>query len=295
MLSKALRYGVLALRSRLEGLFYTWDSVSVAFIISTGRTGTRFLARLFSEACDGVDARHEPAPDLFRLGTGYVRSEFSFKQAVSRLRGSRQHICTQVHRNGLSTYIEANNNLAYLIPVVRTVFPDCRIVHLVRDGRTFVRSSYSKRVPTAGMDGTRPLVMTDQDPRRRLQATDFPDGPYYDRWPEMSRFERVCWYWAKKDGIIRDALQGDSASITVRFEDIFDAGRGFPGVWQIADFLGLTEKLRAASPTVEQRMAAKENPTEAFLLPPWDDWSPEQKDQFTRIAGPHMEAQGYSV
>lgn len=272
-----------------------WDDIDAAFIISTGRTGTKFLAEFLSSAFRKVDARHEPRPDLFDIGTAYIRSQIPFREALASLRTARQQICRDLHSNGIQFYIEANNNLAYLIPVLRAHFKDCKVIHIVRDGRDFVRSSYSKTVTPVANNGKTALFMTPEDRRRRLQAIDLPHDPYRKRWSSITRFERLCWYWVKKDSLILDSIEGDSRAITVKFEDVFDGASGFPGMREIIEFLGLEANLSITQDDFMDLMKLKSNKTKRHLLPKWEDWSNEQIEQFTTIAGSHMQRHNYEL
>jgi hypothetical protein len=293
------RQGVSLVKRRVGKVFrpsrYDWADIDVALIVSTGRTGTRKLAHVLSAACSGVDSRHEPFPDLFDIGTDYIRSQFSFDEAVARVRRAREQVCGEVHAAGCDYYIESNNNLALLLPVVRVLLMHCRIVHVVRDGRDFVRSAYSKTVPSARRRGETVLVMSEQDPRKRLQATDFPDDPYQSRWAHMDRFERCCWLWVKVDSLIREAIAGDGRAITVKFEDVFDKSSGYPGLRTIVEFLGLKERLCVDTADIAGLMAVKENRTQRYLLPHWTDWPAEQMRVFRDIAGAHMALYGYDL
>jgi len=279
----------------VAGHLYRWDDIDVAFIVSTGRTGTEFLANLLGQAFDRVDARHEPSPDLFDLAVAYARGELSSDRAESVLRRNRTAICRQVHRNRCDVYVESNNNLAYLIPVLRGCFPKYKLVHVVRDGRDVVRSWYSKTVRPPGGDGREVLFLSEQDHRRRLQAIDLQDDPYRDRWAAMTRFERLCWLWAKKDSIIQDAIAGDERAMSIHFEDIFDSTRGYPGLWKIIDFLGLRARMRVSRDELAERMTMRMNRTGHHRLPHWREWSPEQMRQFVAIAGDHMVRCGYAL
>jgi hypothetical protein len=274
---------------------YTWDDLDVAFIVSTGRTGTQKLAGIFSKVCDRVDSRHEPSPDMFDLGTDYARGRIPFKRALGDFLAARDHICSEVHAAGLDYYIESNNNLGLLIPVMRGPFGRRKIIHVVRDGRDFVRSAYSKTVPSATSGGVKGLFLTDEDPRPRLQAPDFAEDPYGERWNRMSRFEKLCWLWVKLDGMICHAIAGDPMAITVKFEDIFDEGRGYRGLWDIVEFLGLHARMTVGPERVHKLMSVKENRTERYLIPRWPEWTSVQMEQFQQIAGEHMGMHGYQL
>jgi len=299
MLRRRINRAACRLRAKVARLLhptlYTWGDLDVAFIVSTGRTGTQKLASIISEACERVDARHEPFPDLFDLGTDYARGRIPMGRALGDFRAARDRICREVHTAGCDYYIESNNNLGLIIPLIKGSFQERRIIHVVRDGRDFVRSAYSKTVPSASRPGAEALVLSDEDPRRRLQAPDFADDPYRSRWPRMSRFERLCWLWVKLDGMIYRAIADDPRAVTVKFEDIFDEGSGYKGLWDIFEFLGLRSRMTVAPDRVHELMSVKENQTQRHLIPRWPEWTAEQTEQFKRIAGEHMDTHGYEI
>jgi hypothetical protein len=274
---------------------YCWDDVEVALIISTGRTGTKFIAKLFSEIFQGVDARHEPFPDLFDLAVTYLRSNLPSSKTLAKFQRSREHICETVHRNGAEVYIEANNNLAWLIPFARKTFENCKIVHVIRDPREYLRSQYSKLVWSIERDGQMVPFMSEKDGRPRISALDFSDDPYRDLWHKMSRFEKICWYWVKKNRIIRNALAGKEQAITIKYEDIFDSNLGYKGLWQIIDFLNLNAKLVMNMEEIEKKMNRKSNATKDYLIGKWPDWSPEHRQQFISIVGEDIKLYGYEI
>ena len=280
---------------RIRGLRYNWDSIRIGVIVSTGRTGTNFVEDLFSRILADVDARHEPRPDLFELGTARMRAEITSDQATAAFNDHRLDICAELHKTGCTHYVEANNNLAYLIPQVRRCWPHARFIHLVRDGRDFVRSSFSKKVVSARTNELTALFMSDDDKRRRLQASDLPEDEYHDSWPEMSRFERICWYWAMKDALIADALGNGPESMVVRFERLFDPASAGACVMETLDFLGLADRLQADPNTIGIHMHRRINKTDEYLLPPHQEWTAEQQEQFIRIAGHHMTRMGYET
>ncbi len=267
-----------------------WSDIEATFIISTGRTGTAFLAKFFRDNFRGVDARHEPRPDMFDLGISYLLKKTSFSDAVTQFRHHRRYICYEVHKGKNDHYIECNNNLSYLIPVIQELYGDRRFVYIIRDGRDFVRSVYSR---TAVKNGQHVLVMTDDDPRRRLAATDFEGDAYRDKWGDMSRVERISWYWVKVNQIILDSLKNETNALTIKFEDIFDKAKGYEGMWKIIEYLRLMDRLRVSQEDLEMRMEERMNRNREYALGAWIDWSDEHKEQFAEIAGELMERFGY--
>ena len=106
------------------------------------------------------------------------------------------------------------------------IFNNFKIVHIIRDGRDYLRSGMGR------------IWYTKEDDDPRMKATYFPNDPYYDKWNEMSRFEKICWRWQKKDGFIYDQVEEMDNAITVKFEDIFKDDN-FTGVHRIIKYLDL--------------------------------------------------------
>ena len=246
MLKRLLRKTQIEFRKSVRRLFwpdrYSWKGIRVAFIVSTGRTGTGFFAKIFDQYFDKVSAKHEPSPDFWNLALGRIRGQFNSKEVLKRCVKGRAEICYELNKREKDFYIESNNKLTYLISQVRECYPNCQFLHVVRDGRTYVRSAYSKTVSAPG-DAEEIFFLSEKDPRRRLRALDFPSDPCFDQWNEMTRFERICWYWQKKDGMSWDALDGDQRALRIKFEDIFSPEKGWATLNQIVNFLDLKERM----------------------------------------------------
>ncbi len=283
------------LAAEYELMRFHWSNVQVGLVISTGRTGTNFVQALFSQILTGVDARHEPRPDLFNVGTRRMWGEVSDAEATRELRLQRLEIRKELAQRGVNRYVESNNNMAYLLPQILNVWPQAKFVHIVRDGRDFVRSSYSKMVVSRSTNQLDALFMTDDDKRRRLQACDLPGDPYCDRWVEMSRFERLSWYWMTKDRLICDVLEGHPAAMRIRFEDLFNPEKGVDCVMQMLAHLELMDALDVEQSEIAGLMGKRVNESSSYLLPRPSGWSPEQQQQFNDIAGSHMRRLGYDI
>ncbi len=269
--------------------------MQVGLVISTGRTGTNFVQTLFSQILTGVDARHEPRPDLFDLGTRRMRGEVSDADAARELRLQRLEIRKELAQRDVNRYVESNNNMAYLLPQIFDLWPQAKFIHIVRNGRDFVRSSFSKKVVSRSTNQLDAMFMTDDDKRRRLQAGDLPGDPYCDRWAEISRFEKLAWYWMTKDRLICDALEGHPAAIRIRFEDLFDSAKGVDCLLQMLAHLELTDALKVEQGEIARLMGKRVNESSSYLLPGPSEWSAEQQQQFNDIAGPHMRRLEYDV
>ncbi len=263
-----------------------WDNVQVFFIISTGRTGTKFLASLFNQF-EHVIAFHEPRPHFLKLGNDFAAGKISSQKAMNKIERGRRITLKELKRQDpkIKVYVEANNRLFSLIPVLLTNFKGCKIIHIVRDGRDVIRSEMNR-------------FENRRHPFPRLKATDFPADPYYEKWNDMSKFERVCWWWQKKDKIIYEAVKKRKNCVTIRFEDIFNEKSGYPGMKKIIDFInmdfdGHTELLNYNLILNSQTMNKKVNKPTDKNVPHWKHWDQNQIKQFKMIAGEHMKKYGY--
>lgn len=258
-----------------------WINIKARFIISTGRTGTKFLAKLFNQLSPNIFACHEPTPDFRKLGIDYAIGKISFEKAKKKFKIGRQAILSKLLKDGKYIYIEANCNLFSLIPIIKDIFPDYRIVHIVRDGRDYVRSAMSRSLFRA------------DDKLKRLKASYFPDDPYCKKWDKMTRFEKICWHWVKMDSIIYEATRGDKNCLTLKFEDVFDAQNQYPGMKKLIEFFDLD--MDVDFKYILSLMKKKVNKTEKYLIPDWKNWDPEKRKQFLEIAGNHMKIYGYDI
>lgn len=263
----------------------SWSGVAAGFIVSTGRTGTQRLAEVIAAATEGVRALHEPSPDLFELGEAFARGAISDRDAARALRRARQPLCNRLRRERVGHLVESNTNAAYLPRVIRTIFDAPRFVHVVRDGREVVRSLYSKKGPSRRSSRPDALFMDHDDARCRFGAPDLPGDPWAGEWDRLSRFERISWHWARKNGLIREALGGRDDAITLRFEDIFDERAGFPGFWRLVEFLELGDRLVVSRSELEQLLSRKSNQGSDHLLPPPAEWTEVLSSSFDRVAG----------
>lgn len=198
------------------------------FVVSTGRTGTTFLAEVAGDL--GADGCHEPGPWWLRhLSNAYVSGHLDHERAVRVLRSRR----ADIGRDG--PYLEASCLIYGLVAPVLDAFPDARVVQVVRDPRTYVRSGLAWGVYRAG---GRPLNVV---PYRRLAPPQFhPFDPGERlRWVADGQFARLCWAWSAMNGAMRTQGAGRDRFRTMRFEDLTDPEIG-PGMLRtLADDLGL--------------------------------------------------------
>jgi len=253
-----------------------WSTINFCFITSTGRTGTKFLAK-FLDNLDEIYSIHEPDPNFRKLSINYAKGKYSFNRAKNEIEINRRALCRKVKREESRMYVESNPRLFSLIKPLKEVFIEPYIIHIVRDGRDFVRSAMSRPYGAFYSKG---------DTKPRLKANDFPDDDYYDKWNDLSVFEKICWYWKKRDEIIYLDMKDYSNGLTIRFEDIFKRINDYQSVKEICDFLELEDE--KAISIFKSMQENKINKTKQYSIPHWKEWDEGRKLKFNQIAGEHM-------
>lgn len=240
----------------------------VFLVVSTGRTGTKWLAELLGQISGG-QVEHEPIPvEMWAhreamedpsAATPYV-TRFRLKEIFLRTRGSDP-----------AWYGEVNSGLRRHVDAFRDAVPGLRLVHLVRDGRAVVRSLVSRGT----WAGQHPVYGGFTPP---------PVDEVARSWGERSSFERACWIWTWENAYMRERIPD-----LARLEDITSSYDAFRGQILKPLHLQLDETVWA-----EARNAV-ENRTQSHAMPAWDEWSSEQKAAFRRICGDEMARYGYDV
>ncbi|MBE9117842.1 sulfotransferase [Lusitaniella coriacea LEGE 07157] len=263
---KLLRYGLLGKQN--------WGAIDKVFIVSTGRTGTKFFAKFFSFFPSTLSL-HEPNPSCLKLAVDYAQELVSYDTAVKTIEENRRVLGRSAKRLDAKLYIESNNRFFSLLKPLREVFPDAKIVYIVRDGRDYVRSGMAR------------WWYTEEDRGSRLRADMFPSDPYASKWEEMSRFEKIAWRWQKKDGLINKNFQYLDNAIKVTFEDIFKSPDR-KGLFEITRFIGIPDS-EVQYHLDESKIGDKKvNTNRKEVIPKWQNWSDEMKHEFDAIAGEHM-------
>lgn len=254
------------------------------FIVSTGRCGSKMLARVLALHPE-IGAFHEPKPWLNT--EAYLRwsGRKSSGYADARLEQKRDDLIEQVDANGL-WYIESSHFLSHLIPELRDRY-SARFVHLYRDGRDFVRSGmqrawYCGRTLAPVRSAIRRMTGLEVGNSFVDHRLDPPSR--YD-----SRFERIAWLWAEINSEILDHLEGvpDEDWREVRLEAF-----GEDTIRGLLRWLGHPAEDRLVD-EMREMGTEKPNRTEDRQVSPPEEWSGVRTNRFRTIAGDMMRRLGY--
>lgn len=236
------------------------------FVLGMGRSGTNFLAAMLDRCPDAL-VFHEPFSEDF---DAFVEAHESYETGLNYFEDFRlEKMQALAREHDIHHYGEVNSALRYHARAIKSVMPEARLLHLVRDGREVVRSVMERRHYTKGTTGHHDLHP-------------LPSDPLFDRWEELSRFEKVCWLWT-------DANRRLAEDVTrwVAFEPLVGNYDYFSE--KLLDYLGLEMSEAVWAEAVQ----APTNVTRKFTFPPWQQWDEAQQAAFDAICAEQMVMYGY--
>lgn len=243
-------------------------SQKAVFILSTGRTGTKFFAERLA-AFEQIKASHEPSPSrVLRFWTNaYIRGEVTKIQMRDVFIKFRARL---ISRCNLQIYVESNNFMTGFSCILSDVLEDPKIIHIVRDPRTYITSAINK-----GADSGFKGFVNRYVPYAHLKA---------DRSENYWQIKRSARYWQEVNTEL-DKLNNHNNYLCVRFEDLFKTDNNT--MKKIAEYIGIEFKSNTLS---TQR---KINKSHLSLHSSWGHWSDEEATIVSDICGDLMDKYNY--
>lgn len=182
LLGKTLRYQLYLLRGGLGscGVFGTLQPPLL--VVGSPNSGTRILAQAIAthpEIVDHSEARvlwdkdfHHRNNDTYRSAQDVRRSD------VRRLRGN---FCYYQWVSGKSRVMNRHPENSLRIHFMKTIFPEAKLVHIVRDGRAAVCSNYRSAQRNAN--------------RRRYPFGGYIRPPGWRDWLDRPVLEQLAYMW----------------------------------------------------------------------------------------------------
>ena len=168
-----------------------------------------------------------------------------------------------------TTYGEINPFLRRHCKAVKSVYCVAKQFQIVRDPRNVLRSLMSRE------------LLGKKDPMNAVIRPSN-DDPYSEKWPNMSRFEKLCWLWAADNKFIRE-----NVGHTIKFEELRKNFDYFNE--NVLEYLNLD-----VSPDAwKSEIRVVYNSTPRYIFPKYLDWSGENKKHFEQICGAEMVFYGY--
>lgn len=201
--------------SWLNSFRQLWKNKTYIAFVGTGRVGTNFFASFFDSVLDECISVHEPRPDAFDLAMNYVRKKPNISETAQEYVRIRSELFSRMTQENKRYFIESNNNLSLLLPVIELLFPNYKIVHVIRDPEDYIGSVLGN-VQARGYS-----LYSDDDPRLRPSAKDFHDDPFYNQWEGFSQEQKIAWFWGKYNDEINKQMKGKPQYLQLEFADLF--------------------------------------------------------------------------
>jgi len=252
-------------------------------VVSTGRTGTGFLAHFIAEHFPQCCAHHiAPRSEWANvLSNAHLAGLLPRRAFVS---ASRQLLKPTLERCRAPFYVDCNNHLFALAPLAPELYSELRVVHVVRDPRTYVRSHMNwarHRRKSFIANHLLPFWQPNGYLVGEISAR---------RWYRMSRFERFCWIWDYKNRLIARLGSSHVPYLRVRFEDLFESPRRSAEAIRVLAFIGLPE---LENEVLEAAFGEVRNQTHLRSLREWRKWAPARCAQLDAWCGDRMVEYGY--
>ena len=260
---------------------------TMVVVLSTGRTGTQALAHYFNTCYDQVTALHEPKPTRhFRVMSNRAATgRLSKDTAVRTLVRSRRRLIESITR---PIYIESNWYLYGFLEALKDVFGKPKILHVVRDPRTFI-PSYINYGTFSGLKKIAAQFL----PYWYLKPEQYEPRPA-KTWNQMSEPERLAWHWhVVNREIDRAAEMYGPDYMLLRYEDLFPkqaAEAGPPGLRPLLDWVGLPPSEKMVQLMRDKKLNA--SPNRGF--PRWEQWDEPTRQAVLARCGEQMRRYGYA-
>lgn len=270
------------LNSLCEAYETEWRTARCIFVLSTGRAGTQSLTRLLS-ICPEVHSEHEPNPRLIHASYCYYQQQFGLETKSQEkwndlVLAARDDLIFQANRRG-KIYLETNNRMSYLAPVLAKIFPASQFIHLHRHPFEFVRSGI-RRDYYQGHNW---------DFARIHPAGDHPD---VKRWLDMSQMAKIAWNWQAVNQHIIQFFQtlSPERQMTLAAADLFSGGER-----QIRDLYSFINIPIPQGSRFKALLAQPSNQQTEGDFPEHSQWSPQERTMVMREVADVAAALGYDL
>lgn len=252
----------------------SFQADKLAFILSTGRTGTKFLATYFNANFDSVTALHEPqlSYHLRAAANAYVAGAVKQPFLHRLLYSARiRHI-----QRAESFYIESNPWLWGFFDALTQLEPRPIIIHVVRDPRTYVRST----IRHGNLQGLKQIA------NAIVPYWYVPVNHVLNGKPQTP-VGRFAAKWRLVNGYLQERGTDYEGYFLVKFEELFDADE--TGVQQVCAAFGLPYPGQGATVSTDNRI----NRGKLKDLGQWQEWPQAWRQELHTICSPLMQEFGY--
>jgi hypothetical protein len=250
-------------------------------IVSTGRTGTSFFSRLIGDLYPQAASYHERgfSRPIQILTNAHFAGLIPKQVPVLAWKVFKEY---ELEKCDKPIHVDSNCFLYGLFAIAPDLYPRLKVIHIVRDPRTYVTShlNYARFWPTSFIANYFvPFWQPSPFLTRKIP---------WRRFFSLSRFERYAWIWDFKNNIMESMEHSSTPYLRIRFEDIFHSTSPEQAFARITDFIGLPRR-----ENVSERFFQPLNQAPRNTFPEWAHWTPRQCRQLQALCGVHMAKYDY--
>jgi hypothetical protein len=257
------------------------DMPAPVFFLSTGRCGTNWFTKLLSED-RSLKVFHEPRPNLGIQGKVawelYTVRDFSPSDSENSLLeevflAAREQYLRYSYKTQ-RRFVETNNQITFLAPAIRNLFPDTKFVHLNRHPGEFVRSALRRN------------FYNNPDDIKRIAPT--PEHPDYKKWESFDPVQKNAWLWKETNEFIERFKKSVSKDKQFYFD--FTA-LSVEQVEELIDFLGTSISVSSIKKQLHQPVNVQKTGSKSR----YDEWSKEDRNKLQAICRPLAQKYNYEL
>lgn len=257
----------------------------IIFIIGTARAGTKSIAHTLGKvpgvqafhSYESVSGKYNRDPESLRLEKeDYLHREDALEYPIGVIIQKKLAFVHQVLSDGYH-YVEAAGHYTTFVKQLVEVFPDCYIIHLIRDGRDVARSGIRR-----GWYGP-----NDKKWEWRWQRWEPPKNCY-------ERFSKICWLWQAQNMRIYNDIQ--QLRTEGRLKDkYFEFDEQKYGLLHLEDIMNedigwLIEHLGIGYMELK---FGHYNKSSKFTIPHWKEWNDDMVNKAKKWMGEGLSVFGY--
>lgn len=273
------------------------------FIISAGRTGTKYFGTILQETVKESFSVHEPdvLSGLNRSLLGQIKQFGFYNMVPGRLLGRTgirtlserflggdisEHELIQSVKDHRTNYyssidspliIESYYGWYGCIPAIRQLFKNYRIIVVARDPRDWVTSNVNWKEWYGKNDWVSRLNAG------RINPYMVGDSTYESRWSEFSRFQKLCWAYSFIYNNLMDEVENDGNIQLFKYEDLFNAPERFEHFNQLLGFITQFQDREFAYKVPHGILDRRIHKNSSDEFPKHPDWSSKLRNQYWEI------------
>ncbi len=252
-----------------------FDSYAPVFVLSTGRSGSKFIHHILSKT-DSIVSFHEPTPTLMYFSNFAFHNQKKKELLKAIFLSARMELILDAFNKNV-TYFESNQCLVFFASVINDVFPNARFIHIVRHPGDFTRSAIMK--------GWHVNDTIWESGRIRILEC--------EKWQKLHSIQKLAWVWKSTNEFINNFLYKLSAErfLIIRFEDMVSQPEI---IKKIFSFVGISETLQHDTITMFQKKKINEhkisineppNMKKLAYFPKYQNWSSTDKQKLIKSIG----------